>query len=187
MRPARRTKKREGINRRQSVPGRECADHLAVNDGQCANCDDQAVVRATREFRHGSVQSRRRRARPIGVTSTPNEDATPWIAASWPIPTGVRESRRTATWVRRGATCLSSSSHLALKPYSNPANPVVLPPGRAKLATKPAPTGSITPANTIGTARVACCNAATVGKVVAKRTSGVSATNSVAFFRLRSA
>ena len=97
------------------------------------------------------------------------------------------ESRRTATRVRRGATCLSSSSHLALRPYSNPANPVVLPPGRAKLATKPAPTGSITPANTIGTARVACCNAATVGKVVAKRTSGVSATNSVAFFRLRSA
>ena len=40
--------------------------------------------------------------------------------------------------------------------------PVALPPGRAKLATKPAPTGSVTTTNTIGTVRVACCNGATV-------------------------
>src|SRR5262245_49745620 len=46
--------------------------------------------------------------------------------------------------------------------------------------------GKQPPANTIGTARVICCNAATIGKVVAKMTSGVIATNSVAFFRMRS-
>ena len=40
--------------------------------------------------------------------------------------------------------------------------PVALPPGRARLSTKPAPTGSATTANTIGTVRVACSNGATV-------------------------
>jgi hypothetical protein len=48
--------------------------------------------------------------------------------------------------------------HFALIPYSKCVNPVALPPGRAMLATNPAPTGSGTSANTIGTVRVACCN-----------------------------
>ncbi len=49
---------------------------------------------------------------------------------------------------------LSSSSHFALMPYSNTEKPVALPPGRARLSTKPAPTGSATCTNTIGTLRV---------------------------------
>jgi hypothetical protein len=40
---------------------------------------------------------------------------------------------------------------------------VILPPGRAKVSTKPLLTGSTTVTNTIGTVRVACCNAATLG------------------------
>ena len=48
-----------------------------------------------------------------------------------------------------GAICLSSSSHFPLMPNSNRVNPVALPPGRARLATKPAPTGSLTFTNTI--------------------------------------
>ena len=40
--------------------------------------------------------------------------------------------------------------------------PVALPPGRARLSTKPAPTGSPTTGNTIGTVRVACSNGPTV-------------------------
>ena len=40
--------------------------------------------------------------------------------------------------------------------------PVALPPGRARLSTKPAPTGSATFENTIGTVRVACNNGAMV-------------------------
>ena len=95
-------------------------------------------------------------------------------------------SRTTATRVTRGAISLSNSSHFALMPYSNAVKPVTLPPGRARLATKPAPTGSITCTNTIGTVRVACCNAATVGLAVARITSGASATNSAAYLRLRS-
>src|SRR5262245_45883575 len=41
-----------------------------------------------------------------------------------------------------GATSLSSSSHLAAVVGSTALNPVMLPPGRGKLATKPLPTGS---------------------------------------------
>src|SRR5262249_21333801 len=50
----------------------------------------------------------------------------------------------------RGAISLSTSPHFAAKPYSQRANPVTLPPGRAGLATRPAATGSLTCANTIG-------------------------------------
>src|SRR6516165_5008354 len=58
----------------------------------------------------------------------------------------------------------------------------MLPPGFARLSTKPPLTGSPTFANTIGTLRVACCNAATAGVAVAKVTSGDDATNSAAAF-----
>src|SRR5262245_26036894 len=58
-------------------------------------------------------------------------------------------------------------------PYSDIVNPVALPAGRARLATKPAPTGSMTVMNTIGTVRVACSNGAAVAVPVAPtRTSG---------------
>jgi hypothetical protein len=60
-------------------------------------------------------------------------------------------------------------------PYSNKTKPVALPPGRAKLSTKPAPTGSTACANTIGTVWVTACSAATVWLAVARITSGVSA------------
>ena len=65
---------------------------------------------------------------------------------------------------------------------------MALPPGRSRLVTKPAPTGSITIAKTIGRVRVACSNGATVAvPVPATRTSGASATNSAACLRSSSA
>src|SRR5262245_50335673 len=63
----------------------------------------------------------------------------------------------------RGATALSSSSHLPPIEGSKLVNPVILPPGRARLATKPAPTGFATWQNTIGTFGIACRNAAVAG------------------------
>ena len=108
------------------------------------------------------------------------------IAANWPIPAARAGSRRTATRVRLGAISLSNSSHFPLRLYSNALNPVVLPPGRERLATNPAPTGSMTLANTIGTLRVIRCNAATLALAEARMTSGASATSSSAD-RLRSA
>ena len=69
----------------------------------------------------------------------------------------------TAARVTLGAICLSSSSHFAAMPYSNATHKTGgVAAGRARLSTKPAPTGSVTPANTIGTVRVACSNGATV-------------------------
>ena len=71
--------------------------------------------------------------------------------------------------------------------YSNSMKPVALPPGRAKLSTKPAPTGSTTPTNTIGTVRVACSNETKDGELIARMTSGASATNSAEYLRALSA
>ena len=65
--------------------------------------------------------------------------------------------------------------------------PVALPPGRAMLATKPAPTGSTTCTNTIGTLRVACSKGVTTGTLLARMASGASVTNSDACARKRSA
>ena len=93
----------------------------------------------------------------------------------------------TATRVTPGAISLSSSSHFPPKPYSYWTKPVALPPGRARLSTKPAPTGSATAVNIIGTVRVACSNGPTCEVPLAKMTSGASATNSAAYLRVRSA
>ena len=84
------------------------------------------------------------------------------MTANWPIPAVRLGSRSTAARVTLGAICFSSSGHFPLRLYSNCMKPVALPPGRAKLATRPAPTGSAVPANTIGTVRVACSSGATV-------------------------
>src|SRR5262249_31318886 len=92
-----------------------------------------------------------------------------WIAPNWPIAAGLAESRRTAARVSRGAISLSSSSHFPLRLYSKFMKPVMLPPGRAKVSTKPAPTGSETCTNTIGRVRVACRNAATLSVPLANK------------------
>ena len=105
-----------------------------------------------------------------------------WIAANCPIPEA-SVSRSTATRITRGAISLSSSSHFALIVYSNKEKPVALPPGCAKVATNPEPTGSTTLTKTIGTVRDACSSGATAGVVTAKMAAGVSATNSAAYLR----
>ena len=71
--------------------------------------------------------------------------------------------------------------------YSKFMKPVALPPGRARLSTKPAPTGSPTTGNTIGTVRVACSNGPTVEAPWARMTSGASAANSAACLRMSAA
>lgn len=103
-----------------------------------------------------------------------------WMAsADWSNPGGV-------PFRFEGAICLSSSSHFPLVPYSNRVNPVVLAPGRERLATYPAPTGSVTFTKTIGTVRVAFCSAAKAEPLLTRMTSGVRATNSAAYLRTRS-
>ena len=100
---------------------------------------DQAAIWGAREVstaRSISPPSRKL----TGVTST-RATAPAWMTANWPIPE--RWQRRKDRRPRHaGAISFSSSSHFPLKPYSNPIKPVALPPGRARLSTKPAPTGS---------------------------------------------
>src|SRR5262249_5285453 len=62
-------------------------------------------------------------------------------------------------------------------------NPVALPPGRAKLSTKPLPTGSVTLQNMIGTERVARNSASNGRAPFVMMTSAGSATNSSAYLR----
>src|SRR5262249_14333847 len=76
-------------------------------------------------------------------------------------PPGLAGSRSTAARVISGAMSLSSSSHFPPMLYSKLVKPVAFPPGRARLSTIPAPTGSTATGNTIGTVRVTCSNAAT--------------------------
>ena len=79
-----------------------------------------------------------------GVSSTPSDCATAWIAANWPMPAAEVGSRSTAARVTRGESCLSNSTHFPLMLYSKLVKPVALPPGRARLWINPAPTGSAT-------------------------------------------
>ena len=109
------------------------------------------------------------------------------MAPHRPSPAAVAGSRMTAARVTWGAISLSSSSHLPLMPYSKIVKPVALPPGRARLSTKPAPTGSGVPVNTIGMVRVACSSDGTTAPPEARMTSGASATNSDACLRKSSA
>ena len=122
-----------------------------------------------------------------GVTSSPSDGAMAWITANMLVPEPWVGSRTTATRVTLGAISLSSASHFPLKLYSSVINPVALPPGRARLSTRPAPTGSAMTGNTIGTVRVVCSNGRTVEVPYARITSGPSATNSAACLRMSSA
>ena len=105
------------------------------------------------------------------------------MALNWPIAAGLLALRRTAARARLGTICLKSSSHLRLKLYSKFMKPVTLPPGRAMESTIPAPTGSETVTNTIGTVRVIDCRAVTLGVVLARTMSGASAMSSAASSR----
>ena len=88
-------------------------------------------------------------------------------------PKGLRRA------IIRGTASLSSSSRLPLNSRVSVESPVILPPGRAKLSTSPAATGSIGLAMTMGIVLVACL-AASIAKVdVATRTSTLSCTSSV--------
>ena len=82
---------------------------------------------------------------------------------------------------------MSNSTHFPLMVYSKFVKPVALPPGRARLWTKPAPTGSATFTNTIGMVRVACSAGPMVTLPTVMITSGASATSSAAYRRMAAA
>src|SRR4051812_6044284 len=119
----------------------------------------------------------------IARTSTPNDGATDWITANWPMPAIMVGSHNIAEFVTFGAICFRSSSHFPLRLYSNCKKPVALPPGRERLSTNPEPTGSGTFPNTTGIVLVAWSNDPTLAPPVATITSGARVTSSAANLR----
>src|SRR6516165_5510796 len=67
------------------------------------------------------------------------------------------------------------------------AKPVTLPPGCARLATKPEPTGSAICVKTIGMLRVSCSSGCNASAVMTRITSGFRPTSSLAWVLMRSA
>jgi hypothetical protein len=72
----------------------------------------------------------------------------------------IEQHRRT---LDPGAMSRNSSSHLLPMLASKLVKPVMIPPGRAKLSTKPVPIGSETAVNTIGIQGAACRTAFAAG------------------------
>src|SRR5262249_30355958 len=134
-----------GVDRGQSVAGRERDNQLAMNRRRRNRRHDQTAIRGARECSDGTLDLGRS-CTPTGRTSTPNDGAAAWITANWAFPAawitanwafppGKAAVRRTAARVTRGAISLSSSSHFAAMLYSNKVNPVTWPPGCARLST----------------------------------------------------
>ena len=90
----------------------------------------------------------------------------------------------TATRETFGATCLSISSCLPTSPAPIVDSPVTLPPGRARLATRPSATGSPDTAKTIAIVLLARLAAFAAGGDAATITSTFRATSSAASARV---
>ena len=98
-----------------------------------------------------------------------------------PCPAGRRDCRhcpRSPNGEDRGQPRARVPSRLPARSVVCIDRPVTLPPGRARLATMPLPTGSAAAANTIGITDVACFAAMTAGVVCVTMTSTLSRTNS---------
>ena len=87
---------------------------------------------------------------------------------------------------RPGTTSRKSSIRLAARSVDWFDRPVTLPPGRARLATRPVPTGSPADANTIGITDVTCFAAMTFAVPAVTMTSTFRRTNSAAISAARS-
>ena len=73
------------VNRGQAVPGRKRNYELAMTDRRCASRNNETAIWGLREGgmpRSISPASRE----PSGLTSTPSDGATVWIAANSPVP-----------------------------------------------------------------------------------------------------
>src|SRR6266404_4239308 len=85
--------------------------------------------------------------------------------------TGLAGFQMIATRAARGTASLRISSRLAASSTANRVIPVTLPGGRDKFGTRPVPTGSPTPTNTMGIVLVAWAAARAGGGPAAKITS----------------
>jgi hypothetical protein len=92
-----------------------------------------------------------------------------------------------ATRATRGAIPLSSSSNFDPKLGSKTEKPVKLPPGRARLCTKPSATGLLPAVKMTGTLRVNCCTIVAAASALARITSGADRSKFVTADRIQPA
>jgi hypothetical protein len=110
------------------------------------------------------------------------EEAPNWLTQHGELTTaaGLPILAKIANRLRPGITSRKSSIRLAARSPVWFDRPVTLPPGLARLATRPVPTGSPAVAKTIGMTNVACFAARTGGVECVTMTSTLSRTNSAA-------
>src|SRR5262249_61668545 len=77
----------------------------------------------------------------VGRTMTPKPLTVSWIALTWDGWVGLSDMR-TAMSLAFGTTACRNSTPLGIRSASKLVTPVTLPPGRARLSTRPEPTGS---------------------------------------------
>ena len=115
----------------------------------------------------------------IGSTSMASVAAAAWICARNGLLNGSTELSSTAIRFIDGTISRRSSTRLAPSAAAAPSTPVMLPPGRATLSTRPVPTGS-PDQTTIGMVCVARLAARAAGVCRATMTSTLAATSSAA-------
>ena len=123
----------------------------------------------------------------IGLTSIPNDGATDWMTANWPIPAvygGIPKDRR-SRHARRDLFEQFQPFPAQAVFELHKAGGVAARPRQAIDEAGADRIGDTT--NTIGTVRVACSNGPTGALPEARMTSGASATNSAAYLRMWSA
>src|SRR5262245_17599274 len=163
------------------MQGGQLDDQLAMQLGSHVRHDEQTDIRISRESLYADFDF-------SGPTNGEGGgyDAERWcscfncIGEKTPRPGAVSGLNNSPTRLTPGAISLSSSSHFVPMAGSYIANPVILLPGRARLFTNPAPTGSVTWTNTIGMLLVAPLSARVEGVDWPKITSGASCTSSFA-------
>ncbi len=120
------------------------------------------------------------------ITSRPSVRAAASTSRISSTTAGPPTLAKIANRRRPGTTSRKSSSRLAARSVCCIDRPVTLPPGRARLATRPVPTGSPAAAKTIGMTDVACMAATITAVADVTMTSTLRRTNSAAISAARS-
>src|SRR6516164_2474855 len=142
-----------------------------------------ASTRPLSASKAGAISSARRIS--SVATSRPSARAAARTSANSSTAPGLPTWAMIANRRRSGTTSRNSSRRLPARSVDWSDRPVMLPPGRDRLATKPLPTGSFATANTIGMTDVACFTASSAVPDVTM-TSTFSWTNSAAISTNRS-
>jgi hypothetical protein len=116
----------------------------------------------------------------INRTVTPIEPAWAGIALDNSRLAGLAGLNSTAMSLIAGKVPRRISTNLGITSWAKFARPVVFPPGRARLAISPCPTGSMRPVITIGIVELARCAARAALIVVTTIAAGLRWTTSAA-------